>query len=201
MRPHAVAIPPDVDDVTVMHEPVDERAGHDVVPEDLAPLLEALVAGEHGGCSLVAAAHQVKEEHRPGAADREVANLVDDEERGEDERLEPLAEPASGLGFLEGRDQVGERAVVDAAPALRTGDREADGEVGFPDPRRPEEDYVLLPLDEAQSVEAVDLLPHEGMGLQPFANMLLQEWIAHHKRLKPSQVKAGLTNLDDATLG
>ena len=41
----------------------------------------------------------------------------------------------------------------------------------------------------------------EGMGFQAFVNMLLQEWIAHHKRLTPTEVAAGVTNLDEATLG
>jgi hypothetical protein len=43
MMPHPVAVAADVDDVTVMDEPVDQGAGHDLVAEDLAPLLEALV--------------------------------------------------------------------------------------------------------------------------------------------------------------
>ena len=47
--PHPIAIPADVDDVAVMQEPVDQRPGHDVITEDLALRLEALVAGEHGG--------------------------------------------------------------------------------------------------------------------------------------------------------
>ena len=45
--PDAVAVAADVDDVTVMQEPVDQRAGHDVIAEDLAPRLEAFIAGEH----------------------------------------------------------------------------------------------------------------------------------------------------------
>jgi hypothetical protein len=37
------------DDVAVVDEPVDQGTGHDVVAKDVAPLLEALVAGEDGG--------------------------------------------------------------------------------------------------------------------------------------------------------
>ena len=36
---YAVAVPPDVDDVTVVEQAVDERDCHDVVPEDRAPRL------------------------------------------------------------------------------------------------------------------------------------------------------------------
>jgi hypothetical protein len=45
---------------------------------------------------------------------------------------------------------------------LGGGDGEADGEVRLPDPGRAEEDDVLLALDEAELVEAVDLLPLDG---------------------------------------
>ena len=64
---HAVAVAADVDDVAVVKQAVDERGCHDFIAEDLAPFLEALVAGEHGGSMLVAAAHELEEVHRSGA--------------------------------------------------------------------------------------------------------------------------------------
>ena len=77
---------------------------------------------------FVAAAHELEEEHRPHAGDRQVAELIDDQERREAEGLEALAEAPGGLRLLERRDEVGERAVVDAAAALRGGDRQTDGQ-------------------------------------------------------------------------
>ena len=100
MLAHAIAVAADVDDVAVMDEPVDERGGHDLVAEDLAPLLEALVAGEHGRRVFVAATHQLKEELRAGARDRQIADLVDDHEARRDERAEApreVARPAARL--------------------------------------------------------------------------------------------------------
>jgi hypothetical protein len=44
---HPVAVAANVDDVTVVHEPVNQGRRHDLVAEDLAPLLKALVRGEH----------------------------------------------------------------------------------------------------------------------------------------------------------
>ena len=43
---HAIAVAPDVDDVAPVEEPVEQRGGHDLVAEDAAPLLEALVGGQ-----------------------------------------------------------------------------------------------------------------------------------------------------------
>ncbi len=72
VMPDAVAVAADVDDVTVRQEPVDSRTGHDVIAEDLAPRLEALVAGEHGRRVLVAPTHQLIEALRNGARDRQI---------------------------------------------------------------------------------------------------------------------------------
>jgi hypothetical protein len=62
-----------------MDEAIDERGGHHVIAKDVAPLLEAFVGREHRGRMLLAACHELKEEHRARAGDREVADLIDDE--------------------------------------------------------------------------------------------------------------------------
>ena len=62
----------------------------------------------------------------PGPTDREIADLIDHEERREDQRLQPLAESSGLARLLEGGDQVGEGPVVDPAPALGRRDGEAD---------------------------------------------------------------------------
>ncbi len=85
---HAVAVATDVDDVTVVEQAIDERSGHDLVAQDLAPLLEPLVGRQHGGCALIAPVDELEEEHRAGLTDRQVADLVDDQERGISEDLE-----------------------------------------------------------------------------------------------------------------
>jgi hypothetical protein len=67
----------------------------------------------------------------------------------------------ASLRFFQRRDQVGERAVVDASAALGGGDRQADGQMRHADPWRSKEDHILAPLDEAELVQAFDLLPAE----------------------------------------
>src|SRR5690606_31675491 len=107
---------------------------------------------------LVAPGHELEEEHGAGAADRQVADLIDDEDRRVREHLEALLELARGLGLLEARDEIGERAVVDAPPTLGRGNGQADGQVGFADAGRTQEDHVLFSFDEAELVKALDLL-------------------------------------------
>lgn len=101
---HAAAVSPDADDMAVVEQAVDQGACHDVVSEHLAPLLEALVGGEDRGSALVAAGHQLVEEHGAGGRDGEVADLVDDEDGWKGQGLEPVGEATAGLSLLEGGD-------------------------------------------------------------------------------------------------
>ena len=45
---HPIAVAADIDDVTVMHEAVDECCGHDLVAQDLTPFLKTFVGREDG---------------------------------------------------------------------------------------------------------------------------------------------------------
>jgi hypothetical protein len=146
MVPHAAAVAADVDDVTVMHEAIDQRRRHDVVAEDLAPRLETLVRRQHGRRVFVPPGHELEEEHRARAIDREVADLVDDQERRKAECLHAVQEPAGKLRFFERRDEIAQRAVVDAPTALRRSDGQADCQVRLADAGRSQEDDVLLSL-------------------------------------------------------
>ena len=92
------------------------------------------------------------------------ADLVDDQDRRMREHLESTLKATGGLGFFERRDEVRERAVVHPAPALRSGDGEADREVRLAHTGRPEEDHILPALDEAEVMQALDLLtPQRGL--------------------------------------
>ena len=45
--PQSIAAPTDVADVAVMHEPIDQRGGHDIVATNLTPVFKAFVRREH----------------------------------------------------------------------------------------------------------------------------------------------------------
>jgi len=162
MLTHPVAVATDVDDVAVMQDAVEECGGHDVVAEDVAPLLERLVGGEDGGGPFIAPADELEEQHGPGAGVGQVADLVHDEESRMGEDLEPMGEPPGGLGFLQGLDEVGQGAVVEAAPLLSGLEGEGDHKVALAHSRGPEEDHVLVALHEAQLMEALHLVTLDG---------------------------------------
>ena len=73
---HPVAAAADVDDMAVMQQAIDERSGHDLVAQDLAPLLEAFIGGQHSGCALIAPVDELEEEHGAGLADRQSTDDV-----------------------------------------------------------------------------------------------------------------------------
>ena len=78
VAPHPVAVTADVDDVATVEQTVQQGGGHDLVVQDLAPALEALVRCEHRRGVLVAPVDELEEEDGAAAADGQVADLVDD---------------------------------------------------------------------------------------------------------------------------
>ena len=99
------------------------------VVQDLSPLLEALVRGDHGRGMLVASVDELEEQDGAAAGDREVADLVHDQERGVREGFEPVVEATGCLGLFKRVDEVGQRSVVDPAAALGRGDGQTDRQV------------------------------------------------------------------------
>ena len=69
----------------------------------VAPLLEAFVGREHRRRVLVAARHQLKEEHGARAADRQIADLVDDQQRRMREHLQARLQAARRPALLPAR--------------------------------------------------------------------------------------------------
>ena len=127
----AVAGALDLDDHGVVQEPIEERGGNHRVAEDLAPLGKAPIGGEDHGAPLVASVDQLEEQAAAIGDDRQVADLVDDQERGTAEEADLVAQPALALGLGECGDEVGERDEVDAAPGLDRLDPEGDRKVAL----------------------------------------------------------------------
>ena len=65
--PEPVALAVHLQDVHVVGEPVQQRAGEAFRPEDLGPLIEWEVGGHHDGTPLVALAEYLEEQFRAGA--------------------------------------------------------------------------------------------------------------------------------------
>jgi hypothetical protein len=64
----------------VLDEPIDERRGDHGVAEDLAPLFERAGRGDDDRAALVAAREEREQQVRGLALERQVADLVDDQQ-------------------------------------------------------------------------------------------------------------------------
>ena len=116
--------------VAVVQQSVEDGGGQDVVGEHAAPLGESFVAGQDDAAAFVAAADQLEHHVRRGPVQRQVANLVQDEDDGAEVGLEFLGEPAGGLGDAQLADGLIQAGEVDRVAGRAGRDGQGDGEVG-----------------------------------------------------------------------
>jgi hypothetical protein len=110
----------------VVNEPVDHRGGDDVVAEDLAPARERFVGGDDQRGAFVAAPDEHEHEVRGLGVERDVADLVDDQER---ESLQPgqfVVQAGLALRVGEQRDPFGGGSERDAVAGQAGADAERD---------------------------------------------------------------------------
>ena len=98
----AIAGALDLDDDGMVEQPIEQRGGDDGIAEDLAPFGEAAVGGEDHRALLVAGVDELEEQIAAAGDDRQVADLVDDEQREAAEEADLLAQSALAFGLGEG---------------------------------------------------------------------------------------------------
>ena len=76
----AVALAVHLDDVDVVGEPVQQRAGEPFGSKHVGPLVEGQIGGDEDGAAFVALAEDLEEEFRAGGGQGDEAQLVDDEQ-------------------------------------------------------------------------------------------------------------------------
>ncbi len=72
----AIALAIHLENVDVMGQPVEERAGEALGAEGFRPFIEGQVAGDQRGPTLVALRDQFKEQLGPGFGERDKAQFV-----------------------------------------------------------------------------------------------------------------------------
>jgi hypothetical protein len=133
LEPIAVAL--ERDDLGVVDEPVDHRRGDRRIAEHLTPAPERLVAGDDHRRPLVAGRHELEEEVGGLGLERDVADLVDDQQRIAAEPDEFGLEPARGMGLGQASDPLGRGREGDPVAGLAGPDRQPDREMGLSGPR------------------------------------------------------------------
>ena len=115
----------------MVEKTIEQRGGDDGVAEDLTPFGKAAVGREDHCAALVAGVDELEEQIAAAGNDRQVTDLIDDEQREAAEESDLLAQSALAFGLGEGAHEIGERAEVDAASGFDGLDAERQGQVTF----------------------------------------------------------------------
>jgi hypothetical protein len=115
----------DLDHDGVVQQSVQQRGGDDRIPEDLAPFREATVLRQDHCALFVSGIDQLEEQAGAPAGDGQVADLVDDQQRGAGVEADLFAQAPLTFGLGQRFDQLGEAAPVcpRSASAVRVGRR------------------------------------------------------------------------------
>ena len=127
-----------------MRQPVQQGRGHTLALEDLAPLAERQIAGEQQTGPFIPIREDLEQQLGAGAAEREVSQLITDQQIHPIELTQEAVQLILLLGFLQACDQCGRRVELDP-PTGPTG-RQAQGnrQMCFPDSRIPDQAKILV---------------------------------------------------------
>ena len=141
-----------------MEEAVQGGGGHDgIAGEDLAPIAEGFVAGEDDAAlGFVALADDLEEKAGLRCFQGEVADFIDDEKFGPGEVFHFAVEAVFGHGLGEAAGDIDGGGEVNAMAELGGDQAQADGQVGFADAGRTEEDEVAPFVKEASGGQFID---------------------------------------------
>jgi len=146
------------DGVAVVEQAVKYGGGDGgVAVEDGGPLLEGFVGGQDDGATFVAGADDLEEQVGSALVDRQVADFVEDEQRGVGVFSQLGFEGALGLGGLQGVDDVDGVGEEYAHALLTSGVAKRGGEVGFAQTDGAEQDEVGMIFNELEAEEVLDL--------------------------------------------
>ena len=139
-----------------MQEAVEQRGGHDRIAKDVPSFGKASVGSQDHGPSFVARVDELEEQIAAAGDDRQISDLVNDQQARPAEEANAFLQPGFPFGTGERCDQVGQRAKVDALAGFDGLDPERRGQVALAGSRRPEEVDGLVALDEAKLRQCED---------------------------------------------
>lgn len=143
--------------------------------EHHAPFRELDVGGDDEAAPLVAVAHDLEQEPRALLVERDVAELVDDEEPGSRDVFHELLEPMLSVRARQGEHQLGGGEEPHLQPRVHAGEADGYRQVRLAPPRLPVEDEVLRRVDERKRLQVVD-----GVALRQDSKLATGSQQSHH---------------------
>ena len=153
----AEAVVSGFENVAAMGETVEQRRGHLRIAEDCRPFAEAQVRRDDDAGSLVELAQEMEEQGSAGGAERQVAELVEDDEVAIGEPPCDLASFPLALLLFEGVDELDRGKEPNALAVLLDGlDADGRGEVRLARAGAADQDDVVRVFQELATVKLAD---------------------------------------------
>ena len=140
----------DLHDDGMVEQAVKQRRGDDRIAKDVTPFGEAAIGREDHRAAFVACGDELEEQITAAGHDRQVADLVDDQQRGPGKEPDAFMQSTFALGAGKLTEQIGQCAEIDAAACLHRLDTERDRQVAFSRAWRPQEVDDFVACDEAE---------------------------------------------------
>ena len=134
-------------DMDMMGEAVEERAGKPFRAEDGGPFVEWQVAGDECGAAFIALAEDLEEQLRADRRERHIAQFVDDQKFDGIEMFLQRPQAPFVARFHEFVHERGSGGEGDAVTLLASGQPQCQSGVGFAGARWPERNAVMALLD------------------------------------------------------
>lgn len=145
-----------------MQKPVEQGGCDDGITKNITPFCKAAIGRQDHCSSLVAGVDELEEQIAAAGDDREIADLIDDQQTWPAEEADALLQPALAFGPGQRCNEIGQRAEVDALASFDGFDAERHGEMAFAGSRRPEKMHRFMPVDETQLRKREDPISIEG---------------------------------------
>ena len=111
----------DLDDNGVMQQAVEQGGDNDRIAEHFGPFGEGSIGGQDHGGFLVACADQLEEQVGAFFGQRQVADLIDDEQSGSAQLSKFLVQLSAVLCLGQVADQIGQCGAIDTFAGLDYG--------------------------------------------------------------------------------
>jgi len=127
-----------------MGQPVQQGSRHAFALEDLAPLTEGQVAGEQQTGPFIPIREDLEQEFGPGPTERQIAQLIADQQIHPVELSQEAVQLVLLLRFLQTSDQRGRRVEPDSPARAAGGQTQGNRQVRLADSGTPQEAEVLV---------------------------------------------------------
>src|SRR6516225_3746384 len=152
----APAVVAGLDDVAVMGQAVEQRGRHFGIAEHARPFPKRKIGGDDDGGALVKPADEVEQKLTAGLCERQIAELVENDEVHAGQMFgEPALPAVAGLG-LEAVDEIDDIVKSSPGAIADTASRDGDGKMGLASPGSPDQHDIALLGNEAAAGEIID---------------------------------------------